>query len=80
MFIFLDFFQAAVYGSIKALSLQNKAIWVNIVAHQCMILPFAYILGFKVVTNKQPNEIDDQDKKGLGLRGIWIAMNIGMGF
>ena len=51
MFIFFDFFQASTYGSIKALGLQNKAIWVNLLAHYFMILPFAYILGFKVISS-----------------------------
>ena len=76
IFVFQDFFSAAVYGFIKALNLQKNAIYINLVAHQFIILPCAYILSFYVGSND--NEL--MNFRGMELKGVWIAMCIGMGF
>lgn len=55
--------------------MQKYAPWITFVAHELIILPLSYYLGFYVGTNENPIT----NNRGMELKGIWIAMCIGVG-
>ena len=61
--ISLDFVQGSLNGTIKALSKQNPAMYINFVTYYVIVIPLAVYFTFN---------------KNLAIHGIWLAFICGM--
>ena len=68
----MDMIQGSLSGVIKALNLQKFAMWVNCVTYYIFVVPLAVFFTFFYKAEKHSFE------RGIGLRGIYLAMFIGM--
>ena len=69
----MDMIQGSLSGVIKALNLQKFAMWINCVTYYIIVLPLAVYFTFFYKSSSSSSL-----ERGIGLRGIYLAMFFGM--
>ena len=72
--IICDFIHQTLYGTIKALDFEKKALSINFVSNYLIILPLSWYYTFNY-----GNHLDSKNetKRGMGMVGLWYALVIG---
>ena len=54
----IDFIQGSLYGVVKALNLQNKALFINLITYYVIAIPLGYFISFKYGTHQIADQIE----------------------
>lgn len=76
----LDFWQIVIGGAIRALGKQGVFALINFISYYMIALPLSFYLPFKVGSHQQMPDSNDNllEVEGMGLKGLWLAMIIGL--